>query len=217
MNPAHEIEKLPAERRIIYISAILGIVLFIAFLVSRKSAPAPAVSGSQGLEPADPTNGNEPGAAAYDPTAAINAAKEVSLASIAHQAALKFSIASNSLSHDLGLHSTSGSGSGGLSIGPFSIGGGGSKSGLDQWDLTTSNDFSGGFEGSGLSEDEFQLLIESGAMLANKARESQDANNTAAQTKADRYKPPAAPANAPNGKHLERAIDGHYYWVANAR
>jgi len=205
MNEGEQLERLPGERKVVYISAILGILVFIFLVVKKKATPG--VSESQAQDPGAGLS------APYDPGAALEAQKAVSLASIEHSAALQFSIAQNSLSHDLGLHSSSGGGSGGLSIGPFSIGGSGHKEGADQLELTTQNDLTGGFSGSGLSQDEFELLVQEGQALVNAGAASQAATNAAGLDKLGRYKSAPGPSNAPRGMHLEQGANGSYYWV----
>lgn len=205
--------KLPGERKIIYISAVLGIILFAAWLSNRKQ-PA-AVSESQGGDGGQIDGGG--GFDYYDRQAEIDAAKEVSLASIAHSAALQFSVLTNAISHDIGGSGSGKSGGGGLSIGGFSIGGSGGSQSNSFYDLETGGSFEAGFSATGLSADEFQMALQQSAALTNQAALSQQRAYDYATDKINRFKPLPKPRGAPRGKHLERAEDGQYYWVPDGQ
>lgn len=209
-------KEMPGERKVIYISAILGIILFMGWWSSRKSG-SQSQPGTNADDVDQSAGGGGGGLDVYDPNAEIDAAKEVSLASIAHSAALEFSIATNAISHDLGIKGSNKSGSGGLSIGPFSIGGGGSGTQSEQWDLLTSNEFAAGFSATGLDASEFQMVLQQSAALVNAAQAMQTETYGAGENKIKKYKNDPKPAGAPNGKHLERGADGKYYWVKNGQ
>jgi hypothetical protein len=199
------VNRMPGERKVIYISAILGIILFLAWAANRKGAAAAPVSESQ-----DDGGGEYD---FYDRQAEIDAAKEVSLAAIARSAGLEFSLAASTLMHDMGGNMSSKSGSGGLSIGGFSLFGGGGSSGGSNYDITTQSDFEAGFSATGLSDDEFQMALQQSAAIIAAAQANQDATYETGMAKSDKYKAKPKPKKAPKGHHLQEGPNGSYYWV----
>lgn len=185
INLAHD-----KERKILLVLAIVGAGVGLFALAARKGK---AIAGGEApIEQFDGEGGAGGGAGGTSPGDILMAQIRLAELAIEHSAGYTFALDSNTLSHDIGSETNTHSGGGSISFPGFSIGGSSGSSSTETWDYTTSDQFSAGFSGTNLSEEEFALLIQQAQALATLAHIREQEILDAAQAKLDAHNPPAA-------------------------
>lgn len=174
------------ERKLMILGVVVSVIALALFLWARRSAGAATIPA---LDPTGAGGGDASGGSAgLTPDQILAMQLELAGLQIAHSAQYALALDTNTLSHDIGSHDTSGSGSGGISIFGIGIGGSGSSSSHDTWDLTTQSEMNAELAGSNLSAEEFALLIQQGQAIITAEAANQSSVWAAAADKLDRYR-----------------------------